>query len=175
MKQCDQFRQKLKERVSLDAYSEEEKRDKNIVLAAIYHNPKQFKHAHAVIKQDKTFVSEIVALNPYLFKFAANNLRHDREFILQVLADDSGNYPIMKYIPKALLSDREFVIAAFHSSPKSFQYADSKIKQGRALVLHVLKVDGSLYEQLPGWLQNDKQVAKTAIRSCGTMFEHIPK
>ena len=135
----------------LDKLPEELLADKNFLIEAVAE------------RGNEAYTKNILARIP-------DRLKNDREFFLEI-ARVSG---LIEHASEKLRNDKEIVLAAVGTLPKSFEYASKDLKANKEVVLGAVG-RGSWIGQVSEELRGDKEVALAAGRRNPNAFEAISK
>ena len=100
----------------------------------------------------KTIVRAAVRKNPTNFQFVSRRLLTDQHFILSLITEQSVE--ILRFIPRKLIRNAEFMIDAFHKNPNSFGFSTFHLHNHKTFMLNVLKKKPKYFRALSPRLKN---------------------
>lgn len=127
-----------KNEIHLKDVSEEYRKDKDVVLEALYASKK-----------------EHVWDNGYVLEYAAKNLCNDKEVML--VAVRKNGYEC-QYASIDLKSDKEILLEAIKNDAWALGHASKELKANKEIVLEAMKKDLYVLSLAPMIIQDDKEV-----------------
>jgi len=175
--------------------------DKELMMEFVMVSGDSLKHCSQRLQEDVDIVKAAVKMRPSVVTFSTGEIREelvsDCEFLLSAIKDGAGK--LLVHAPPAMQQDKSVVLEAvangfeYHSIPTCFQ-TDSDIaltaletysveltdwheslQSSKKFALSAVKVYYNLDEQLPGDLQEDKEVALQRLISAGDVFYSSPE
>lgn len=136
-----------------------DKRNKELVLAAVRQDWHALKYATEDFRQDKTVVLAAIERDGRALRYAHANLRLDKEVVLAAVRQNGSALP---YAEGHLRQDRDVVLAAVQSRGFMLCYAAEEHRRDREVAIAACKTDGYAIRYVAGKLKSDAQVLMTA-------------
>lgn len=133
----------------LENDSEEQRKDRNHVLAAVKQDGRGLQYAAPELRGNKEIVLAATTKLGRCFKWASNELKSDREFVLQVMKQDAN------------------------SGWWAFEYASDDVRGDAEVALAAISQNGMAMTKCMPKLLRDGQFLFEAVKACKTM-EYVP-
>lgn len=177
----------LEKKNFLEYFSNEMKRDKDVVMEAVKKNisclnsaddeltsdrdfmlecarltRSTLSFAHRDLFDDREFVQRVVKLHQGVFHEASERLKNDKQVVLDAVRYDGLS---LKHVSETLQNDEEVVLTAIRENGRAFKFASSELKSKKEIVLEAVKKDGRAIGHVPDIFYEDKDIMLEAIRS----------
>jgi len=156
----------------LENLSDEFKKNKKIVIAAVTNNGHALQYADDSLKKDKKFILEVVKIAGYSIKYADKKLKADKEVALAAIKQD---VEALKYADKKFKSNKEIVLIAVKQNGDALQYADKKLQADKEVVLTAIKENREALKYADKKLKGNKEIVLTAVKQCGDAIQYADK
>ncbi|MEC8460828.1 MAG: DUF4116 domain-containing protein [Pseudomonadota bacterium] len=171
MKKQDLLRVLKNDGMQLKHTSDEDKSDKEIVLAAVSQNILALQYADQSLKKDKDVVLAAVSYknSTAALEFADATLRADEAFIHDALWA-AGDCHVLRYADHALRANKNVVLNAVTLYGDALKYADPSLQKDKEVVLCAVSsggYDGCALQYVDPSLQKDKEVVLAAVLQDG--------
>jgi len=151
-------------------------RDKEVILAAVKHNWKALEYVIEELRRDKDVMFAAVhhvgnmrrnVLEIFESSFI-EDLRADKEAVLYAVKKD-GN--VLKFASDDLRGDIDVVLAAVKHNGQALWYASKDVRGDKMVVLTALKKNGTVLEYASEGLRGDRDVVLAAVTKDGMALE----
>lgn len=156
-------------RVQLNDLSENLRDDKEVVLALIQNDGRNFKDASDRLKKDKEVVLAALERYPLSFEYADKTMKNDKEIVQAALKED---WRLLKYASQELKNDKEIVEEAIGYNGKAIAYASQELKKDQQLVLKAITSNPIALEYASGDLKGNKDFMMMAVNSNGRTLHY---
>lgn len=136
-----------------------DKRNRELVLAAVRQDWHALKYATEEFRQDKAIVLAALERDGRALRYAHANLRLDRDVVLAAVRQNGCSLP---YAEGHLRQDREVVLAAVQSRGHMLCYAAEEHRRDRKVVLAAVRQDGYAIRYVSNQLRWDPEVLLSA-------------
>jgi hypothetical protein len=128
--------------LTLQYVSDENKANREIVMAAVQQNGWALQYAADALKADRTVVLAAVQQKGWALEFAAPALQADRGIVLAAVQQ---NGIVLQYASDELKGDREIVLAAVTQNGNALEFAAPALKADREIMTMVELVDDFVF------------------------------
>jgi len=169
----------------LENVSDELKKDREVVLAAIKSSHVSMYASEAMKYADKSFLSDFeiartaVAYSGKALQYFTDEIRKDKD-IVRIAVSNSYSSEALEFADKSLLADKDFIL----NLPEiSNEFLSESLKKDREIIMRVISKDISIYETLPKNLKEDlliflevlKDTSFASKKLLPIMIENAPK
>ena len=152
--------------------SDEIKKNKELVIAAVKQNGLMLEFAHNDLKDDKEVVLFAVLSQGIALQFASDNLKNDRITVL-IAVQSRGN--ALRYASDDLKNDKLVVQNAVQDYGAALKYASDDLKNNKDVVMIAVKGRKSwgagILQYSSERLRNDKDVVLNAVEKNGICLQ----
>jgi len=149
---------------SIDKVPEDLKNNKNVLMAAVQNNPRNYEKLLDDQRNDEEILLAAMEskkggsfYSP--FQFASDELKSNKELILKVLSHNGNS---LEYVQDALKKDKEIVLEAAKQDGYSLRHADESFRQDREIVLYAARDGASNY--IDSFFKNDQEICLSLIK-----------
>ena len=143
------------------------KDDLEIILELMKQNLNNISMAGDKIRNNQTIHKIINKVNDQTIRYAPKELTQDREYVSQVLTD---HYSRSQYAPEWLKNDREFMLEYYNGY--FYDKLPDELKKDREITLIGLQHNGSDLSFVPYELRNDEEIVLEAIKNDYRNFDY---
>jgi hypothetical protein len=126
------------------------------------------------LKEDKEIVLAAIQENWREYKFASSEMKNNREILLETLkkAVSDRDGIAMSWCGEDLMKDTRFALDAFKVNPYVFRYSPS-LQSNKTIALDLMGKEGLMLEFGSEEVRNDETIAKVAIMNNPLSFEFV--
>ena len=138
--------------------------DNVVIMKAAERNTSIMLYADEALRCNKEFMIKVLKKTGYAsLKYACEFLKKDKDFFYWLLKNDQNGYSF-KYVDKTFWNDKEVVKQVFENDRDSLQYASSTLKNDRAFMFELMKVNHYAYDYIGESLRKDKELAELGLK-----------
>eukprot|EP00945_MAST-04E_sp_MAST-4E-sp1_P002915 g2915.t1 len=167
--------------------SDELRKDREIVLAAVKNNGMALMYASDELRKDRKIMVEAMKNNEMASMYAdelrkemetVNNnglyyasygLRNDRYIVMEAVKNNGLD---LQYASKELQKDREIVLAAVKNNGMALEYASYGLREDREITMEAVKNNGMALKYASYGLQMDREIVLAAVKNNGMALEY---
>ena len=123
----------------LEFASEDLKRDREIVMAAVKQDFRALEFASDTLKRDRDILMAAVKQGGNALKFASEDLQKDRKIVMAAV---NQNGWALRFASDILQKDREIVMAAVNQNGWALRFASEEVQKDREIVMAAVKKNG---------------------------------
>eukprot|EP01080_Neovahlkampfia_damariscottae_P006713 gene6713-10878_t len=187
--------------LSIEFACPEQKKNKEILEAAIKQNPESIRWLPIELMLDEEFMIKIISLNGEIlkhldekykknktialsavkssengFEFISNELKMDRDVLLEAIKK-SPKILQTGAIPNELRKDKKFVLNILQEKPEYFRYFP-EFTSDKKLILDILKFNKNSFEQISIWCDKtlctkDEEINFTAVDNEASNIQYV--
>ena len=143
--------------------------DSELMMTAIENNPIAFTWIPHKYKVQESYILKAVEKDGTMFKFADIKLRHDKNFVLLVV--QTNGYALEYTL--AFKNDKDVVLTAIESKPRSIQYASDNLKDDDEVVKFAIERDGYSLKYASNRIKSDPKMLLNALKTDQRAFKFI--
>jgi hypothetical protein len=140
-----------------------------------------FRNCSAELRGDRQVVLAAISKNPRNFRYVSHELKNDPQVvikaILQHVHSSAKAVQFFKSLSPFMRSNREVVIAAVSKNGANFKYASDELKNDRGIVLTAIANDevdcGCVYKMCPLAVKNDREIVLAAVSKHGKDLVYV--
>ena len=140
--------------------SDEQKRNKDLVLTAISQNTDALEYADETLRNDEEVVLAAIKSYGYALKFASNRLKADKDIVKKAIIN--CDYAIA-LADSSLLLDIEFMNEVIALNPSCYKSVIQIYGENIEMISKTLKVDRSAINKIPAHFLCDTSITEIAI------------
>jgi len=146
------------------------KRNRDIMLSAVYHNGMMLEYVILDLNDDRKIVETAITQNGLALQYASSNLKADRVIVETAITQ---NGLALKYTSYDLQNDREIAIAAISQNSFALQYLSCILQSDREIVMSVILQNGLAIQYLSSDLQYDQKIVLAAVKQNGLSLQYL--
>jgi hypothetical protein len=149
--------------------SEELQKDREVVLAAVKRHGSALEYASPEVQNDRKIVLAAVQRSGWALEFASDELKRDKDVVLHAVKQHGH---ALRYANEEFQKDQEIVLTAVQKTGWALLYANEALRNDKEIVLAAVKQNGSALEYANEALQADKELVLAAVKRSGQVLRY---
>lgn len=152
--------------------NDSQKKNKEIVLAAIEYSSSELHYSDKSLREDRSFILELVKKYRFILSHINDAYKKDKEIVVAAykLRVDS-----FFYADDALKNDKKFILTALKDGYFIFENVGRNLKMDRSFILEASELDPRVLTHLierDFYYRDDKEIVLLAIRNSPSVLRH---